>query len=313
MKKSRFRTLFIGLLAGIAYAFLCLIVISHFHQNVSISFIFILPIILGAIPVFFASKEQLKSYLQFIIYPWLITFTFFALAILFGYEGLICLAMIICPFLILGTLGSFVFRLVQLKREGKHTNLYSILFIPFLFLFVESNIEPPTKFHTVETTVIINSTRSSVWENIKNVKNIKSSEIPRHFIHFIGIPKPLNGEINKEGIDGIRKITWEKGIKFEEKITSWEEGFGFEYDINVDPESIPPHTLDEHVMIGGKYFDVVRGGYKIKTLDTTTQQLTLSCTYRISTTFNAYSKLCANLVLDDFHNMILSVIKNRSE
>lgn len=313
MKKSRLRTLLYGLSAGILYAFLCLKIVTHFHQNVSISYIFILPIVLGAIPVFFASKEQLKSYFQFILYPWIITFSFFFLAIMFGYEGLICLAMIIGPFLILGTIGAFVFRLIRLKREGKHTKLYSIFLLPFLFLIIESNIEPTTKLHTIETEVTISSPRSNVWKNIKNVKDIKASEIENHFIHFIGVPKPLNGELNKEGIGGVRKITWEKGIKFEETITSWNEEQGFTYDINVDPQSIPPNTLDEHVMIGGKYFDVVKGGYSIETIDESTQKVTLSCTYRISTTFNTYSKLCADLVLNDFHNMILNVIKKRCE
>ena len=32
---------------------------------------------------------------------------------------------------------------------------------------------------------------------------------------------------------------------------------------NVDPNSIPPKALDEDVMIGGKYFDLVSGIYKI--------------------------------------------------
>jgi len=145
------------------------------------------------------------------------------------------------------------------------------------------------------------------------VKDIHPKEIGRHFIHFIGVPKPLNGELEEEKIGGIRKITWEKGIQFEEKITEWKEGYGFSYDINVNPNSIPPKTLDEHVMIGGKYFDVLKGSYTIEKIDGTNFKITLTCTYRVTTNLNMYSKIWADFILNDFNEMILEVIKNRCE
>ncbi len=130
---------------------------------------------------------------------------------------------------------------------------------------------------------------------------------------MIGIPKPLNGELDIEGIGGIRNITWEKGIKFEEKIKTWEKENSFTYDIDVAPNSIPATTLDEHVMIGGKYFDVVEGGYKIDSINETTNTITLTCTYRVTTNLNFYSKFWADYILNDFNEMILEVIKQRCE
>jgi len=183
------------------------------------------------------------------------------LAWAFGFEGMICLTIIVAPFLALGTLGAFIYRLIKLKNEGKGTKLYISLAIPFLFLLIETNIQPTDQIHTVTTSLEINADKLKIWENIKNVKNIQPNEIKTHFVHLIGIPKPTNGELDKEQIGGVRNITWEKGIKFEEKIKSWDEGNGFAYDINVDPTSIPPTTLDEHVMIGGKYFDVLEGEF----------------------------------------------------
>ena len=119
--------------------------------------------------------------------------------------------------------------------------------------------------------------------------------------------------MDKEAIGGIRCITWEKGIKFEEKIKTWDEGNGFSYDINVDPASIPPTTLDEHVMIGGKYFDVLEGSYKIDKISPTKNIVTLTCQYRVTTNLGFYSQLWADYILDDFNLMILEVIKERCE
>jgi hypothetical protein len=256
MKNSKLKTLVVGLTAGVAYAFLVMLIVTHYHENVSIAYIFILPLLLGAIPVLFSTKEQLKSYMTYLILPWLISLTFFFLAWVFGFEGMICLSIIVAPFLAIGTVGAFIFRLFRLKKNGKETKLYVSLFVPFVFLLIETNIQPTDQIHTVTTRIQIDADKQKVWENVKNIKNIKPNEIETHFVHLIGIPKPLNGEIDREQIGGVRSITWEKGIKFEEKIKSWDEGNGFTYDIHVDPTSIPPSTLDEHVMIGGKYFDV---------------------------------------------------------
>lgn len=313
MKNSRIKTLLIGLSAGVIYAFLVMLLVTYKHENVSIAYIFALPLILGAIPVLFSTKEQLKSYKSYLLLPWGITLTFFFLALAFRFEGMICLVVIVAPFLVLGTLGAFVFRLIKLKNEGNGTKLYVSLFIPLLILGIENKFQATDQIHTVSTVIEINAPKSKIWENVKNVKSIQPNEIETHFIHLIGIPKPQSGFVDKEGVDGVRHITWEKGIKFEEKITSWDDGDGFAYDINVDPNSIPPTTLDEHVMIGGKYFDVLNGSYKIEQIDQNKCNVILTCTYRVTTNLNFYSKLWADFILNDFGEMILEVIKKRSE
>ena len=313
MKNSRFRTLLIGLSGGIIYAFLVMLIITKFHQNVSVSYIFVLPIILGAIPVLFSTKEQLKAYKTYLLLPWLIVITFFLLCLITGYDGMICLVIIIAPFLLLGSLGAFIFRLIKLRNQGKGTKLYLSLLIPFLILGFESNIEATNQFHTVSTSIEIDANKSVVWENLKNVKNIQSNEIQPHFVYLIGIPKPKNGQLNYEGVGATRFITWEKGIKFEEKITKWDNLNGFSYNIDVNPNSIPPKTLDEHVMIGGKYFDVLNGSYQIEEINPHKSKVTLTCSYRITTNLNLYSKWWADFILQDFNETILEVIKNRSE
>ncbi|MRG44258.1 hypothetical protein GFS24_03990 [Chitinophaga sp. SYP-B3965] len=313
MKPSRFRTLLIGLTAGVAYAFLTMWLVSFSHFNVSVTYIFILPVVLGAIPVMLSTKEQLQSYKIYLLLPWGIVMTFFFLCFAFNFDGMLCLIVIVGPFLLVGSLAGFLARLGRLKDEGKGTKLYASLLLPFLVLLIETNFQAADKFNTVTTTIEVNADKAVVWENVKNVKDIKPGEITTHVVHLMGVPKPLNGELDREGPGGIRSITWEKGIKFQEIITSWDEGNGFAYDINVDPASIPPTSLDEHVMIGGRYFDVVAGSYKIDQISEGKTLITLTCKYRVTTTLNWYSSLWADYLLNDFNEMILEVIKKRSE
>jgi hypothetical protein len=313
MKPSRLRTLLMGLAAGVAYAFLAMLVVSTNKKGVSLTYIYVLPVVLGAVPVLFSTREQLQSYKDYLLLPWGIVLTFFFLCFITGFEGMICLVMIVGPFVVLGSLGAFLFRLIRLREQGPGTRLYASLLLPVLALLAESGLRPVDQFHTVRTTVRIAANPTRVWPNIKNVPNIQPSEISRHFVHVIGVPKPLNGVLDHDGIGGIRRITWEKGIRFQEKITAWHEGTGFTYNIDVDPASIPPTTLDEHVMIGGEYFDVVRGSYALAPAGPGYSLVTLSCTYRVTTNLPTYSKWWANFVLDDFNTMILEVIKRRSE
>jgi hypothetical protein len=303
----------IGIAAGVAYAFLAMFIVTRLHTVVSVTYIFLVPVTLGAIPVLFSTKEQLNSYLEYLLLPWGITITFFVLSFISGAEGMICLVIIVGPFLVLGSLGSFLIRLIKLRKQNNQTPLYSTLLLPFLFLVFEQNFQATDQYYTVKTAIEINADQSKVWHNIKNVRNIQSTELKPHFVHLIGIPKPLNGELDKEAIGGIRSITWEKGIKFQEIIKTWSDGKEFTYDINVDPESIPPTTLDEHVMIGGRYFDVIEGGYKIDSLSSSKSLVTLTCTYRITTNLNFYGKFWTDFILNDFNETILEVIKNRCE
>ena len=313
MKPSRLRTLFIGLVAGVAYAFLSMLIVSNQHRNVSIAYIFVLPLILGAIPVLFSTKEQLQSYKTYLLFPWLIVLTFFYLALVEAFEGFICLVIIFGPFVILGSLGAFIFRMIKLKSNDKQTPLYSSLLLPFVVLIIEGFFPATNQYYNVSTSIIVKASQAKVWENIKNVRDIKPNEIETHFIHQIGIPKPLNGQLDHEGFGGIRSITWEKGIKFQEIINQWQEGKSFAYDIKVDPASIPPTTLDEHVMIGGRYFDMVNGSYAIVPAANVCMKVTLQCKYRITTNLNFYSRWWADYILNDFNEMILEVIKKRCE
>lgn len=290
-----------------------MLIVQHAEKSVSIAYIFALPLVLGAIPVLFSTREQLKSYTSFLVLPVISVFTFFCLSMLAGLEGLICLVVIVGPFVVLGAIGAFVFRMMKLRLSDKQTPLYTSLLLPLLVLLIESCFPAIDQYHEITTSTIITANRADIWQNVKNVKNIAATEIQPHFVHAIGVPKPLDGRLDREGAGAVRHISWEKGIRFREAIKHWEEGRSFDYDIEVDPGSIPPTTLDEHVMIGGKYFDVVEGGYAIDSIAHQQFRVSLRCKYRVTTNLNAYSKWWADYILDDFNEMILEVIKQRSE
>jgi hypothetical protein len=125
------------------------------------------------------------------------------------------------------------------------------------------------------------------------------------------MPKPIKSQLSEERIGGVRHIYWDKGIKFREIINGWKPLEGFSYDVTID--TIPPNAVDPHIQVGGEYFSVTSGGYKLSSLDNQTTSLTLFCNYRIASKFNLYGRYWADLILDDFQVVILNVIKERCE
>ncbi|MBC3540900.1 hypothetical protein ACFSC6_22435 [Rufibacter sediminis] len=311
-KRYKFRNVY-GIVLAALYGIVFLLIISENHTLVSISYVFILPLIIGTIPVLFSTKEQLLTFKSLILIPWGSIFLFVLLAFALKLEGIICLVIIVAPFILLGTLAAFIVRIVRLYYHGPKTPLYSTLLLPLVFLVVEQNMTPADAFQTVTTTLEINAPQATVWEHLKQVKNIQPHEIQPHFIHQINVPKPVTGYLDHEGKDGTRYISWDKGIQFKFDIQEWHEGQGFTYLVKLDEHSIPPNTLDEHVMLGGEFFDVVKGAYHITPLTSGKSLLTLTSTYRVTTTFNFYCTWWADFLMDDLHKMILEVIKTRSE
>lgn len=47
---------------------------------------------------------------------------------------------------------------------------------------------------------------------------------------------------------------------FSETVNRWEPESDLRFSIRANTDAIPPTTLDEHVTIGGAFFDVLDGG-----------------------------------------------------
>jgi hypothetical protein len=71
--------------------------------------------------------------------------------------------------------------------------------------------------------------------------------------------------------------------------------------------------LDEHVTVGGDFFDVLRGEYTLEPLPHGTTRLHLESQHRVSTDFNWYAHLWTDAIMADLQNTILLVVKNRCE
>jgi hypothetical protein len=280
---------------------------------VSFSFLMLVPIAIGALVVYVDRTPTPLPVARAIVFPWLSIFAFLLTTLILLLEGAICILMVTPGFLILSSLGGLLGLWLRRYKRGGTATLSAVLILPFISSPIESSLEPVWETHTISKTVTIHADRDVIWENILNVPRIRPGELPLGINDILGIPRPIEASMDSTSSQAIRITRWEKGISFREVVISSSPGASIVWRFEFPPGSVPPGALDDHVAMGGSHFKVDRGGYTLSQEKPGETLLTLWTTYRISMRPMAYSRFWAGIVLEDFHNKILSLMKTRAE
>lgn len=295
---------------GITYGLCCRVVAGEqwaasWFPAMSVGFIFGVPLAMGFTSVFLAGPSPRFRALQALI-PSLIGLGF---TLALAWEGLICIMLWLPLVVVLSLIGGLIAHLVHRNSSRKQPPAAMlVLFLPFLVKPVEPQ---STSMRVVSNTIDIHATASSVWTNIAQVPAIADDEHGFAWSHVIGFPRPVAATIDTQGIGAVRHATFERNVEFIERVTVWDEPRDLAFDIDVG--HIPAEGLDEHVTVGGPYFDVLEGHYHIEERDNGVVRLHLSSTHRLSTAFNAYAHLWTDFIMSDTQRHILEVIKRRCE
>ena len=118
--------------------------------------------------------------------------------------------------------------------------------------------------------------------------------------------------LSHDGIGGVREASFTGGLIFTETVNRWEPESDLRFSIHANTDLIPPSTLDEHVTIGGTFFDVLEGEYRLEQRSDGVL-LHLSSKERISTHFNPYAGQWTDAVMRAIQLQILAVIQKRCE
>ena len=311
-----------GILYGIAYGIVsrAIFALEDFRGEnpvfptfglMTLSFMFIVPFVVGLI-VAYHNDTVTSSRKIVMMTPVFAVVGLIVFAVLSGKEGTICALMALPVFIIMAFIGGFIgVRIFKRNRNKLYVSAFALL--PFVIAPIENKIGIKDKIFTEHTTIEINSNSGKVWDNITRVKNIDEKENNYSLFQFMGFPRPIEAELDTIAVGGIRKAIFARGLFFTETVTKVEPYKILAFDIKADPNSIPPKTLDEHVTVGGKYFDVLEGKYEIEQLSNNKIKLHLTSQFRLSTPFNFYSGLWSKIIMKDIQKNILKIIKERSE
>lgn len=165
----------------------------------------------------------------------------------------------------------------------------------------------------MENVIDIQAPPDVVWQNIERVRAIRKEELPSSWAHAIGFPDPVEATLSHEGVGGVRNASFAGNVFFLETVDLWEPKQRLGFTIAAETDKIPSTTLDEHVRVGGEYFDVLRGEYRLEPLAKNLTRLHLSSQHRLSTDFNWYAHLWTDAIMADLQKRILYVVKARSQ
>ena len=309
----------IAMAAGLSVALLGRFVFASSSFNdaeglLSLCFLLLIPMALGAVTTHFTPNTASKSW-RTVWGPFVTVVLFLFMALLFHLEGMICVLMIFPLFMITAYLGAILYVNIT-ENKSNRDKTYTVAFfalLPFLLAPLESQFVAPNSLRRVENTVLIQAPTSVVWQQIIRVPPIQAQDLGPSVVDKIGFPRPVEATLTHEGVGGVRHATFERGVEFIETVDVWEPQRRLSFSIVPNTATIPPTTFDEHVIAGGRFFDVLRGTYELVPAGPDQTRLVLYSQQRLSTRINPYAGLWTDYVMSEIQRRILEVIRRRCE
>ncbi|MBT2335215.1 SRPBCC domain-containing protein [Variovorax paradoxus] len=276
------------------------------------SFVYLAPAVCGAVTVYLAERIERRSWGYYIWAPWVATLLFVGGTLLVFIEGLICAAVIAPLFAVLGSLGGLAMGIVCRITNWPKPALYSFAVLPLVLGAIEPQMPNPDQFSNTSRTLFIAAPAVRVWQELNDARDIRPGEVGDAWAYRIGVPMPVAGVTEDTPEGRVRKVQWQKDVHFDEIITEWQPLQRVKWRYRFSPDSFPAGALDDHVVIGGHYFDLRDSAYTLTPREGGTE-LRIDVSWRVSTRFNWYADRVAQLLLGDFSEHILRFYKARSE
>jgi len=278
-------------------------------------FIYFAPVAIGATTVYLAERQRRRSWAYYFYAPFLATALFVAGTLAIMIEGIICAIVIVPMFAVMGGIGGFVMGIVCRVTNWPQPAVYSLGAIPLMLGLLGNAIPTPDNHGSIQRSMRVAASPEVVWKHLNAATDIRPAEVGEAWAFRIGAPMPISG-VTRDGKNGehLRATTWGRNVHFDEVVDKrdWQPQRRIRWTYRFTPDSFPPGSLDDHVMIGGQYFDLLDTTYTLEPQGRETV-VTVKVNYRISTQFNLYADWVAQWLLGDFGDVILRFYKTRSE
>jgi hypothetical protein len=278
-------------------------------------FIYFAPIAVSAVSVYLAERTRRRSWSSYFWTGAMANALFVLGTLVVLIEGLICAIIIVPLFMFIGGLGGLIMGAICRWMIFPRTSVLSFVTLPVVLALVVPPTENVPLMGVIERSVIVNAAPEKVWPHLLNAERIQPNEVAHGWLYRIGVPLPEAGVTARldDGKNLVRHITMGKKIHFEQRSNEWRENQFVHWKYRFADDSFPPHALDDHVKIGGDFFDIIDTRYSLAPLTDGTTQLSVKIHYRVSTDFNWYANGVAKLLIGNFEDVILDFYRVRSE
>jgi uncharacterized protein YndB with AHSA1/START domain len=276
------------------------------------SFILLTPLVVGSATVYVAERKRRRSWYYYFFSAFIANVVCVVGALLVLWEGLICAILIVPLFAIFGGLGGLLMGAICRRTNWPGSTLCSFSALPLVMGLLEAGLPLPDSFRGVERQVHIAAPPGEVWRYLQNTGPIAPEDVAQGWIYRIGVPLPEIGVTEHSAQGSVRHIRMGKGIHFDQVVAEEQPGRYIRWTYRFAPDSVPPRALDDHVAIGGTYFDMLDTSYTLEPSGAGTV-LRIRMHYRVSTQFNWYVVPIADALFGNFEETILDFYRRRSE
>ena len=282
------------------------------YQAMMSSFTLLVPILVGAVTVYMAERAARRSWSYYFYAAAAANALFVIGTMVIRVEGLICAVLAVPLFGLVGGLGGILMGAVCRWTKWPRPAIYSFAALPLLLGGLEQNLALPQDIRSVERVRTISASPEAIWTHLTVAKNIRSDEIGTAWMYRIGVPLPLSAVTVLADGTQVRHIMMGKGIRFDQIAADWQPNRRVRWTYRFANDSFPSGALDDHVRIGGRYFDVIDTEYVLRKVNAGTE-LRVTMRYRVSTAFNWYTQPIAEFLVGNFEEAALRFYATRAE
>lgn len=276
------------------------------------SFTLLVPILVGAVTVYMAERTERRSWSYYFFAAAAANALFVIGTMVIRVEGLICAVLAVPLFGFVGGLGGVLMGAVCRWTKWPRAAVYSFAALPLLLGGLEQNLPLPQDIRSVHRVRIVSASPERVWTHLTVARNIRSEEIGSAWMYRIGVPLPSSAVTELADGTQVRHLTMGKGIHFDQVAADWQPNQRVRWTYRFRNDSFPSGALDDHVKIGGQYFDVIDTEYALRKVNAGTE-IRVTMRYRVSTAFNWYTQPIADFLVGNFEEAALRFYAIRAE
>lgn len=302
-----------GVLAGIALRLIYSGKAGDAYAPMMQSFIFALPLLVAVVTVYIAETKSRRSWSYYFLMPALANILFVVGTLLIMIEGWICAILIVPLFALVGGIAGLAMGAIcRITRWPRRSIVGCVAMLPLITGGFEQRLPLPYRERVAMREIVVGASAPAVWRELIDAREITPGEIGDAWLYRIGVPMPIAGIADTQDGEHLRHITMGKGIHFDQVATEWRENESVSWRYRFADDSFPAGALDDHVRIGGHYFDLGETQYSLSASGGETL-LRIRMKYRVSTRFNWYAGPIADLLVGNFADVVLRFYARRAE
>lgn len=242
--------------------------------------------------------------------------------LVFG-EGAICLAMIVPLWLAIAVGGALTNLFLRWRRKASGNDddhddqsrlrTSALALIPVVALTFDLTTSPHWQEHAVTRSIEIDASADAIWPLLVSIPDISPSE--GHWTmtqNLLGVPRPSEARLVREGSHLVRKARWGENIRFEERITTLEPARAIEWSFAFPDTSVQRHT-DRHIAPAGPMLRIQSGRYDLEAIAPGRTRVTLTTRYISRVRLDGYFAWWGERMLGDIESNVLAIVRTRTE